>query len=302
MLASGPIYMTLAAALFTVMVAFVKLARAELNAFEIVIWRAVFALPVAYLLARKHGLRLHNKRLLAVRVALGFVAMSCFFTAAGGMAVADLQLISRLQPVLIAIIAPWFLGRNERPGRAVWIALVLGIVGCAVLLAPELAVGSTWGLFAVAAAVASSGAHLTLRRLGRTDHPGVVVFWFQAALLLPAGFAHSVATESILTLPPSHLWYALVGCGVSAALGQLFMTRAYQVDRAARVAAATYAGPLFGVLADILLFATMPGWDMAIGGALILVSGGLLVASRPAEGNKDDPVDQRALQEARQRL
>ena len=80
------------------------------------------------------------------------------------------------------------------------------------------------------------------------------------------------------------------------------MTRAYQVDRAARVAAATYAGPLFGVLADIVVFATVPGWDMAIGGALILVSGGLLVASRPAEGNKDDPVDQRALQEARQRL
>ena len=55
------------------------------------------------------------KRLLATRIVVGFAAMTCFFTAAHGLAVADMSLIGRLQPLLIALLAPLFLAPLKHP-------------------------------------------------------------------------------------------------------------------------------------------------------------------------------------------
>ena len=57
------------------------------------------------------------------------------------------------------------------------------------------------------------------------------------------------------------------------------MTRAYQLDKASTVAAASYAGPLFAVVGDILFFAAWPdAWALG-GGALIVLAGAWLVFS-----------------------
>ena len=44
----------------------------------------------------------------------GFGAMFCFYSAAKGLSVADLSLITKLQPMLVALIAPVLLGSAER--------------------------------------------------------------------------------------------------------------------------------------------------------------------------------------------
>ena len=273
--------MVLTTLAFTVMIGLVKFAREDLSAAEVVLWRGFVGIPVAAIGLRGMALRPVNKPVLTLRILLGFCAMICFFTAAKGLPLADHALLSKVQPLLVALLAPLALGAGERPGSRTWWALIAGLVGCAVLLGPELQGGGVWGLWAVAAAAFSAGAHVCLRLLGRTDHPAVVVMCFQLAIApLSLGLVW-VQDGALPGLPPAYLWPVLAGIGFFAVLGQTLMTRAYQLDRAAVVAGAAYTSPLWAGVGDALFFATLPSWTTLAGGVLI-IGAGLAVVLQPS--------------------
>lgn len=301
--------MLAASAFFVGMTASVKVARAELSSLDAMLWRALFALPltttVALITTRasaasaqaegtsaRHwlgrALGIVDRRALLLRCGLGFCAMFSYFTAARGLSVADLTFVMRLQPALVAIIAPWLLGGSERVGRGVLYAGAIGLLGCGVLLGPKLdpsswtaggaGLAEAWPLWALAATAFSAAAHTMLRRLGRSDRAPAVVFWFQSfcavvaalALLVGPGFAAISARN----------WLALGAAGVCSAGGQLCMTRAYQSERATVVSAAAAVGPLFAVGVDIIAFGLLPGAEVWAGGVLIVAAGLLLLRSR----------------------
>lgn len=271
---------------FTVMVTLVKVVREDLSAFEVIAWRSLVSLPLAWMAARQGGLGITARGPLVGRCLLGFSAMVCFFTAAKGLPVTDLALIGKLQPLAIAVLAPLVLGAGERPGRHVWATLALGLCGCIVLLGPELGespvpadVRLHFGAIAVAAAVFSASAHTLVRRLGATERPAAVVFWFQAAVL-PLALIGVVVTGVEPVLPSGERLLQLAGVGGFATLGQLWMTRAYQLDTAARVAAVSYAQPVLAVLIDVAIFGLIPGPNAWLGGALVVASGLWLLVRR----------------------
>ena len=275
---------------FTAMVAFVKICREELAAVEIIHWRCVVAIPFALLLARKAGLHIHNRRIFGLRLLLGFSAMVCFFTAAKGLPLANLALISRLQPILIAILAPVFLG--ERSGKMVWTVMACGLVGCGVLVWPEidfengLTEGGVFALWALGAAVFSAGAHMALRTLGKTDQPATIVFWFQVGVFLVAGLVLVVSGE--WRVPPEQTWLPLAAVGLFATLGQMAMTAAYRIEKASLVAATSYLSPLWGVVVDVTIFALMPGWELLVGG-LLVIGAGLALVFKKAGADSSSP-------------
>lgn len=278
--------MILATLAFTAMVTLVKLARAELSSLELVFWRSTVAVPLAWMLATPVGLRVSSPRLLALRSVLGFVTMVGYFTAAGGLPLADLTLITKLQPVIVAVLAPLALGAGERAGRRVLLVLLLGLLGCALLVVPELSGGGRYGAIALFAAFTSAGAHTCVRRLGSTVHPTAQVFWFQLGVLVLSGT--TLALTQGLTVPDLHIGPHVAGVGAFATIGQWLMAHAYRADRAARVAAASYTAPLFALGVDLLIFATTPGPLAVAGGALIVLAGLLLVA-RPGSVPEDRP-------------
>jgi len=274
----GPLWMILAALLFTVMLGLVKVAREDMSALEVVVWRSVFATPLAFVLARRAGIAIRNKKVLLVRCALGFCAVLGFFTAALGLTMAQLSLVSKLQPILIALLAPLVLGASEKPSGRVYAVLGLGLAGSLLLLSPDLASGSIYGLLAVGGTVASAGAHVAVRRLGATENPFALVFWFQLFLSVAGLTTWTLLEGRLVPLPPAGMWPVLIGIAVSTTAAQLAMTRGYQLDRAASVAAASYAGPLFAVVGDVIVFAVWPdAWALG-GGALIVVAGLVLLA------------------------
>lgn len=284
--------MVLATLAFTVMIGLVKVARADLGTFEVVFWRNLAALPVTWLLAaRMGGLAIRNKRALGLRIVAGFCAMCCYFTAAKGLALADLMIIGKLQPVFVAMLAPLALGMAERAGKWVWIAVAFGLGGSALVVGPDLAVGSQWGLWALGATLFSAIAHVTVRLLGRTERPLAIVCWFQLGALALSLVGYSITSGNIIPIPPLRLLPHLVGAAFAATVGQLLMTRAYAEDRAALVAGASYAAPLSGVLADLAVFSTVPTLEVIAGGALIIAAGLLLMRSKPVESPAPEAVD-----------
>jgi drug/metabolite transporter (DMT)-like permease len=269
----GPILMVIGTFCFACMIAAVRVARTELSAFEVIAWRAIIAMPLAFLLALRTGFHLDGKRLFAARSAFGFSAMVCFYGAAKGLSVADISLLGKLQPVLIGILAPMIWGQREKVGWLVWVALIGGLLGSFVLLGPSLAVGSMYGVYAVIGAVLSAGAHLAIRGLGKTDAPEAIVFWFQLSLVVLGSMTALIVDGHLPSLPSEGLWAPVAITGVSATLGQYFMTKAYTLDRAAIIAGASYAGPIWAVLIDLAVFDQAPSVAAAAGGSLIVLSG-----------------------------
>jgi drug/metabolite transporter (DMT)-like permease len=269
----GPAYMMLASLAFTIMVASVKYLRHELSALEVLLWRASLSVPLAAILARGRILAVKARPLLAARVVLGFGAMACFFTAAAGLSLSDMSFLNKLQPVVIVLLAPVLLGTHERVGRGIFWVVALGLAGTALLLGPALAVGNRYGLWALGATLLSSGAHLAVRALRKHASAPAIVFWFQlgaaclALALLPLMLGRGPHW------PKAALWPALVVCGGSATLGQVLMTRAYAVEKAGIVSAASYVAPVWGVAGDVVLFGVWPSATAWLGGGLIVAAG-----------------------------
>jgi len=278
---SGPILMVLAQVAFTVMVVFVKIAREELSTFEVALWRSVVAIPMLMLMYRNLSWQIRDKKIILLRVVLGFGALCFFFAAAKGLSVADLSLISKIQPILVAILAPILIGSAEKASRQLWGLMALAMVGCMILLAPSLEVGSKYGLYAVLAAIFSAHAHIFIRRL-RMEHPGIIVLWFQCGTGILSLLA-CLLTLGTIPLPPSHLWLPLVGVGVMATLGQLLMTLAYKRTKAATVAIASYVGPLVAVGADVVAFGVFPTWNVYVGGSIVVLTGVMLLRQTQSE-------------------
>lgn len=280
--------MVLAALCFSLMVACVKLLRTDLSTFEIILWRSAVALPLAAWTARRlPSWRLTNRRVFAARATFGVLAMTGFYTAARGLSLADLSLLGRLQPLGVAVLAPLLLGAGERPGGRTLGLLLAGLVGCIILLGPQLAVGNLYGLVALSAVFCSAFAHTALRALGATEDPRVVVLHFQWVGLVVAGVA-VLATDGGLALPPVGLVPLLLGVGGFAFLGQLLLTRAYAAERAARVSAASHVSPLWAVILDLVVFSVLPGWNVLIGGAVVLAAALLLVFAPPSSSSAPD--------------
>ena len=289
----GPMLMFGATAAFTLMVAAVKVARAELGPLEIILWRSVISVPLALTLALRVGLRFRNPKVLGLRVLFGFAAMLGFFTAAKGLALGDLAIIGRTQPILVALMAPLWLGRGERSTRLLWVLLIAGMSGSALIVGPELQVGSTFGLWALGAACCSAMAHLAVRKLGATDHPYVIVFALQASVGLLALFALLAIDGALPAWPPARLLGPLALIGVAAIAGQLCLTQAYKIEKASTVAAASYAAPVFGMVADLFLWGALPSLWAIAGGVLVVGAGLLLVFGPPTNvpppTGADDP-------------
>ena len=279
----GPLYMILAALMLTVMVALVKHARTEMPALEIVFWRGLTSIPLGLIIARGARMRLHNPPLFALRTMLGFLAMVGYFVSAKGLLVSDISLIGNLQPIVIVLIAPIFLGAGERAGAIIWLLLIAGVAGCALILAPGLAVGSTYGVYCVGATILSAGAHVCIRALMRHDDARVVVLYFQGCVMVLALLGMLLTTGTVPPVPDLAMLPYLAGIGVTATLGQVLMTQAYTEDRAAVVAAARYAAPIWAVTADVVVFGVMPSWHVFAGGAIIVTAGLILLMSRNPE-------------------
>ncbi|MGB0639072.1 MAG: DMT family transporter [Myxococcota bacterium] len=282
----GPLLMIGATLVFTIMSGSVKVARAEMTTLDLIFWRGVVAIPLAYLMARKGGLIINKRGMFAIRLGLGFAAMICFFTALKELPLADTNMITKIQPVLIALGAPMLLGKEERADPRLWVLLFVGLGGCVILMAPNISTGSVWGLWALAASVFSAGSHIALRGL-KTDSSGAIVFWLQVGVcVLSAGAI--LMFQGAIKMPPVHLWWAIAAVGGLATTGQLMITWAYKLESASRVAAVRFIGPIWGILGDVIFFSGWPEPHVWLGGAIVVGAGLTVVLNPPVEKSQAD--------------
>jgi hypothetical protein len=129
----------------------------------------------------------------------------------------------------------------------------------------------------VGGALLTAVAYVSVRELGRREHPQVIVLWFpliSIPLSLPL-----VVMQPVLPSPAELGW--LVGVGLFTQLGQIGLTHGLVRLRAARATTVSYAQVGFAALWGWWLFGESLAPATLAGGGLILASI-LLSQARPA--------------------
>ncbi|MBK7824480.1 DMT family transporter [Nannocystis sp.] len=286
----GLLLMLLATAAFVGMSVCVKsLREAGMSTAEVIFFRMTPGLVWLWFELRVHRkleLRPHRRDLVYLRSLFGIGAMATNFYAVQTLTLVQHNVLSLLQPVFIALLAPLLL--RERMHAVVLAALVLAGGGALLVLDPGAAPAGLGAVplvpacLGVASALFSAFAHMTIRRTAAHESPELVVFYFalHASLFGLVWSAASGGLGHLFDLVSSATLAALVGLALFGVLGQIAMTRAYGHAPATLVAIVAYVGIPFSLLADILLWDAHAGVS-ALVGALLMVAAGLLLSRWP---------------------
>ncbi len=241
--------------------------------------RAALGLCVALTIARSRGasLAIADRRVMWRRSLAGTTSMLCTFFALTHMPLADATALLNTTPLFIAALA-WVTLR-ERLSSLVVVALGVAFAGILLVERPGLRGDGFAGLVALLAGAGSAVAMVSLRRLsGETPEAVVVHFSATATGVLGALSLAWVATRGAPAGITARELVGLLAMGALATLGQLSLTRAYALDKAARVGAAGWLQIVIALGIDAVVFARWPEVPTLGGIALLLVSGVLLVS------------------------
>ena len=276
-------YAVFGALSFSLMSACAKLAGEGLPSQEIVFFRAVVVTGLTYaaLMARGVSPWGPKRGLLLLRGILGYSALSCFLWSVIRLPLAEATVIHFTNPVWTALLAVFFLGEVLRGWEVILAAVALA--GVVLVARPGFLFGDMSGLdslavgAAMAGALLSAGAYVAAKKLTRTHEPLVIVFAFGFVSLVGS----APPTAAAFVMPNGLEWLILLGVGLGAQGGQVYVTKALQVEKAGRVMAVGYLQIVFAAGWGLLLFREVPDIWTALGAAIIIGSTFLMARVHP---------------------
>ena len=268
---------------FSFMSAFAKLLGERIPTQEIILARGLVGVLLTALALRRRGVSPwgREKHLLVLRGFLGYGALTCFLWAVLRLPLAETTVIHFTNPVFTAILAVFFLGEVLRRREVALTLLALG--GVLFIARPGFLFGQASGLdpmgvlVALTGAVLSAGAYVTTRRLTRTNDPLVIVFFF--ALVTVGGSVP--LTVPVFVMPRAEEWLLLLGVGFATQGGQVFVTRALQLEKAGRAMAVGYLQIVFAGIWGFFWFSEVPDLWTGVGAVIIVLSTFLLGRVHP---------------------
>lgn len=261
-----------AVAAFSLMDASMKLLSARYPPMQVTMLRGAASLPfvLAWVLATAGPRSLLPRRwgLQLLRGVLGIVMIVCFVYALKRLPLSTAYTIYFVSPLLVAALSVPLLGERVGPRR--WTAIAIGLAGVLMVLRPGMGgIVSLAGFMVLLAALAYAIASVTVSLLTRTDTPQSMVVCFLAVMALGAGI---LAIPEWTPLRADDGWL-IAGMGLAGALGQVALTRAFQLGEASMVAPLEYTGLVWVIAWDWLLWATLPDRATWLGAAIIVASG-----------------------------
>jgi len=288
------LWMLVAAALFSLLGACVKLAAARYHIAEIVLYRgltgAVALAAYAYFTHRPLGTPIpwtHFRR-----GAVGTAALSLWFFAAATLPLGTATALNYTSSLFLAAFILGAALRTRRPvSKPLLLTVLLGFVGVALVLQPRFGAGQWLGASGgLLSGLLSATAYWYVRDLARQGEPEWRIVFYFSLSVLAIGFAGSLITGFTDHTRAGVLLLAAVG--VIALLAQLAMTRAYAAGHALLTASLQYSAIVFSATLGVIIFAdriALAGW---IGMAIVIGSGALAtwLAQRRPRAATDKPL------------
>ncbi|WP_235298912.1 DMT family transporter [Portibacter marinus] len=263
-------YMIISTFSFTLMSATIKYLE-DFNAFELVFFRCLgsLVLCIIYLWIKGIPILGNRRKLMIGRGIVGVISMVLFFAALKLMPLGTTISLRYLAPIFTAIFSIFLLKEKLIPIQ--WLFFFLSFAGVILLKGIDLRV-STVGLIMVLGAAMFSGlVYIFLRAIGPADHPVVIVNYF----MVIATVVGAIGSINNWQQPEGYQWPLLFSLGIFGYLGQLYMTKAFQIEEANKVAPMKYLEAVFAIFVGWIWFGEGHSWLAIIG--MLMVIGGMLM-------------------------
>jgi len=219
-----------------------------------------------------------------VRGVLSVIMLVAFVYGINRLPLAEAYSLFFVAPLLITALAGPILG--ETVGWRRWAAIAIGLCGTLIVLRPTGAgMLSLGGLAIVVSATGYSLSAITVRVLGRTDTTQSMVVWMLAML---SAFSLALAWRDWVPVDAVH-WKPIAVLALAGAIGQWGITEAFRRAPASLIAPLEYTALLWGLLADWLLWSTLPDRTVLLGAAVIVACGLYLLRAERVHVEAEHP-------------
>lgn len=256
----------------------------------VAVFRAGLVAIFAAILAKQAGVKLVWLRpgRLWMRSIAGSCSMVCAFYSFGKLHSEDVVTLSNTFPLWVAVLM-WPL-YGQLPSAKTMTAILVGVAGVVLVEQPHIESGN-WGVAAaLASAWFSAVAMLGLHKLSAID-PRAVVVHFSAVATVFCGVTFFVTprTEPLDRLLDLNVMLMLLGIGVSATIGQVFLTLAFGRGAPAKVSVVGLMQIVFVMAMCAWIFNRDVNTVAIIGTALVIApTAWLLTQSRASNDAKPE--------------
>jgi drug/metabolite transporter (DMT)-like permease len=280
-LRSGILWIVVTELCFALMRMATRWGASDLPGVEIGSVRFLGGALVAWGLGRARGVRLTvgDRRNAWLRSLFGTLNALAVFTALGShrIALGDVATLQATAPLFVGVLSGPVLG--ERVSPQVVAGALLGFLGVAVLSRPALHVSADLALALLLGALSYALAILRLRRMGPRESGESIALHMS----LVAGITLLLVSLPHFVVPPPHAWLPLAAAATMGGLGQVALSRAYGLGRAARLSAVAYSGVVITYLLEAFAFGRVPLVHQWIGAGMVCVAG-VVVSLRGSAG------------------
>ncbi|WP_298342622.1 DMT family transporter [uncultured Algibacter sp.] len=222
----------------------------HMSAFQIVFFRSVSSLffTFGYLLKNNISIFGNQRKLLVLRGLVGVTSMSLFFMSTKYLPIGTAVSLRYMAPIFAAVFAIIFLKERIKPLQ--WIFFVLAFAGVLVLKGFDTDLNGYGLVLIFISAVFSGLVYIVISKIGKGDHPVVVVNYFMVIATVLGG----VLSINNWVTPVGTEWLMLIALGLFGYFGQVYMTKAFQIAATNQVAPLKYLEVIFTLLLGVSLF------------------------------------------------
>jgi drug/metabolite transporter (DMT)-like permease len=269
-LARGALLLLLGELMLCIMAALIKHLSQDVSHEMLVFTRNLFGLFFLLPIITHQGwgnLKTNRFPLHLLRSVVGVCAMYGYFYVITHLPLAEAALVKLSSPFFLPIIALLWLG--ERISQKTLWAILIGFLGVVFVLRPGSETFQPIALVGIGAAALASLAKVTIRNMADTEPSFRVVFYFG----LLATLVSSIPLLWGWHPPAAYQWPWLMAIGLSGTIGQLLMTKAYQVSNPGQVGPYTYSAVIYAAAFGWIFWNEVIVVTTFIGSALIIGAG-----------------------------
>ncbi|GAA3608141.1 DMT family transporter [Flavivirga amylovorans] len=238
----------------------------HVSAYQIVFFRSISSLVFTFTFLIKNNISIlgNQKKLLVTRSIVGVTSMTFFFMSTKHLPIGTAVSLRYIAPIFAAIFAIFLLREKVKPWQ--WFFFAMAFLGVLILKGFDTELNTYGLLLACLSAVFSGLVYVTISKIGKGDHPVVVVNYFMVISTIVGG----ILSVNNWVTPEGIEWMLLFGLGVFGYFGQLFMTKAFQAAATNVVAPLKYLEVLYTVLFGVFMFSEVYTFWSLLGIALII--------------------------------
>lgn len=248
----------------------------HIPAIEVVFFRSLVSFFLSFIMVKKLKLKIINEhsKILFLRGLCGAIALSLYFYTIQVIPLASAVTILYLAPVFTVIMAIFMV--KEKPHKMQWPFIFLSLLGAVFLKGFDLRISYLHFFMGLTAALFAGLAYNFIRMLKGKAHHQLIIFYFPLVTLpfcLPLLIPRWV-TPSLSDLA------GLLSIGVLTQVAQIYMTKAYLLEKASKVSHFNYLTSAYALFAGYFFFGEVLKVTDIIGITLIIL--GVAMSSRYA--------------------